>query len=399
MKQRIKKKAEKKKIGVRKRKEKKSILVVTDTFFPKKDGITTFLRYVIPLLCKHYKITILAPSYTSRYGEGSLGNARVVKFPVSKINIEGYPLVKASKRKMARFVKEADIIWTHSAAHFSSTAMKLGKKMGKPVVDYVHSIEWELLSHILFKSKRIKNILIPLVRKLGVKIYNRCDLLQVSSPGIARSLKEYGILTKSKVVRLGVDTDEFVPPKSKALAKKKIGMNPKSIIIGYCGRITKEKNLQIVYKACNELAHFYPLTLLLVGDGNKEAVQFSMKGKYKITGFVDNVIPYLQAMDVFVLPSLTETTSLATMEAMSCGVPVIATPVGLIKEYIDNGCTGYLFDPEDEEDLTKKMEKLIRGVKFRKVMGNLGRKTMQDKYTWEKTVKELIVSFEDVGVE
>ena len=73
----------------------------------------------------------------------------------------------------------------------------------------------------------------------------------------------------------------------------------------------------------------------MVGDGTKKQVkEFKKIKNCKVTGFVPDVHEYLKAMDIFVMPSLTETTSLATLEAMACGLPVIATKVGYIKNYL-----------------------------------------------------------------
>lgn len=73
-----------------------------------------------------------------------------------------------------------------------------------------------------------------------------------------------------------------------------------------------------------------------MGDGLDSQKAFFKKNEDVIlTGSTRNVLKYLQAMDLFVLPSLTETSSLATMEAMACGLPVVVTKVGYLKYYIN----------------------------------------------------------------
>ena len=81
-----------------------------------------------------------------------------------------------------------------------------------------------------------------------------------------------------------------------------------------------------------------------------------------LTGSKDNVVPYLQAMDIYVLPSLTETTSISTLEAMSCGLPVVVTPVGYVKNYIHDGKNGLFFPKKNSGILARKINELIKDI-------------------------------------
>jgi len=112
-----------------------------------------------------------------------------------------------------------------------------------------------------------------------------------------------------------------------------------------------------------------------------------------ITGFVKNVQDYIKAMDVFVLPSLTETTSLATLEAMACSVPVITTPVGRLAEYVQNGSNGYLFRKGDWESLSKKIDILASDPGKRAAMGKNARESVL-KLSWEFSVMQMSGMFE-----
>ena len=95
----------------------------------------------------------------------------------------------------------------------------------------------------------------------------------------------------------------------------------------------------------------------------------------------------LQAMDIYVLPSLTETTSISTLEAMSCGLPVVVTPVGYVKHYIKDGKNGLLFPKKNSGMLAKKLNLLIKEERLRNKLGAEARKTVIKSFNWEKTVK------------
>ena len=130
--------------------------------------------------------------------------------------------------------------------------------------------------------------------------------------------------------------------------------------------------------------------MLLVGSGPEKKLQnIKERNDVKITGFVSNVVPYLQAMDIFVLPSSTETTSLATVEAMSCSLPVIVTKVGYLKEYVIDRKNGVFFPVHNDYVLRRKLEKLISNEPGRKMLGENARKTVIERFSWDKTVEQI----------
>ena len=129
--------------------------------------------------------------------------------------------------------------------------------------------------------------------------------------------------------------------------------------------------------------------LVLVGDG-EHYKKYSRKHNIKVTGFVENVTDYYGAMDIFVMPSLTETTGLSTLEAMSSGIPVITTPVGLAVTAISDGYNGLIFSKKDVEGLTTHLEKLIKSKKLRKLLSLNGRKTVEENFNWKTTSEQIV---------
>ncbi|MCK5025745.1 MAG: glycosyltransferase family 4 protein, partial [Nanoarchaeota archaeon] len=110
----------------------------------------------------------------------------------------------------------------------------------------------------------------------------------------------------------------------------------------------------------------------------------------------DDVIPYLQAMDIYVLPSLTETTSLSTLEAMSCGCAVISTKVGLVKRYIKDKVNGSFFPKGNATALKIKLNWLIENPGIRAKLGRNARETVKAKFNWEKTETGIREALEDL---
>jgi len=190
---------------------------------------------------------------------------------------------------------------------------------------------------------------------------------------------------------MAVNEDQFKPSDDKDTSKAKIGIPKNRFVIGYVGRIAKEKDLETLYRAFTHIKERRKdLFLLIVGDGPAEQKMMFKGDDVRITGSIDNVIPCLQAMDVFVLPSLTETSSLSTMEAMSTSIPVIVTPVGFMKTYVENGYNGFIIPKRGIEDLANKIEELMDDSVLRTRIGKNARKTINKTYVWNKTSKEII---------
>ena len=172
--------------------------------------------------------------------------------------------------------------------------------------------------------------------------------------------------------------------------KKKVGIEENKTVIGYVGRISKEKNMEVLLEAFQKLDGQNNVTLLMVGDGHKDLVQkFKDTKNCKVTGFVNNVEDYLQAMDIFVMPSLTETTSLATLEAMSSGLPVIATKVGFMKNYIVKNHNGIFFPRNSSTMLAIKIEKLLKNEQLREKLSSSARKTVAYSFSCERSINKI----------
>ncbi|MEM4336593.1 MAG: glycosyltransferase family 4 protein [Candidatus Woesearchaeota archaeon] len=374
----------------------KTILIAVDTFYPKKDGVVRFLENIVPLLAEKFKIKILAPKYD---GDGfNIKNVEVIKLPISKrIKFAGYNPVKCNKKTrkiIKKNVKEADIIFSQDIALIGRKSISYGKKYKKPVVAYIHQIIWEQFSNIATRHKIIKKLLISITKWVTKRIYKKCSLLFVPSISVDKQLLEEGVRKEKEIVPLGINVQRFRPPQNKESAKVNVGIDPNRFVIGYCGRLSKEKDIKTLIDAFIDINKRHKEALLLIIGGGEEEEISSLKKipNIKVTGFVEDVLPYIQALDLFVMPSLTETTSLATMEAMACGVPVIATPVGRIKEYVKKNYNGFIFPKGNVNTLVNRIEEIMGDKKKAEILGMNARKTML-LFSWESTARKMIEIF------
>ena len=345
---------------------KPKLLLVADTYYPKVDGTLRFMEEFLKRSKSNFDVSLLVPNF------GKKKNKRVNYLKVYKrIQLSGYPSIKLSfsnLKLIKNSIKEADIIFIQGPALASYLSIYYAHKYHKKVIFYTHTLSWEIFAKFL--PTFLNRLFSGLVKNSSIYLYNRCSAVLVPYHGLKEQLEKEGVNSRLLVARLGVDIVKFCPTKDKRASKVKIGLDPNKMVIGYVGRISKEKNTSVLLKAFSRLPQQENLFLLMVGNGpENQTSEFKNIKNSQITGFVYNVQDYLKAMDLFVMPSLTETTSLATLEAMSCGLPVIATKVGFIQNYIVRNHNGTFFPAHNYGLLTMKLEKLLNNPELRERLG------------------------------
>jgi sugar transferase (PEP-CTERM/EpsH1 system associated) len=178
----------------------------------------------------------------------------------------------------------------------------------------------------------------------------------------------------------GVDTQRFTPsPESRVAMRKELGLPSDSFVIGAVGRLVPIKDHQTRLKAAALVSkNGIDARVLLVGSGpERDRLQLlsasSLEGRVCFAGDSSRVPELLNAMDVFVLPSLNEGMSNTLLEAMACGLPALATNVGGNPEIIENNVNGCLFTPGDTAWLTEKLQVLARNPALVHQLGTAAR--------------------------
>jgi 1,2-diacylglycerol 3-alpha-glucosyltransferase len=366
---------------------KPKILVVTDTYYPQVDGVIRFIEEFTKRTKNLFDLTILAPQFD---GSREIEGAKTILLETSRIfKLSTYRSMKLSfqnRSKIKGAVKEADVVFVQDTALIGLFAIRFARRYGKKVVFYFHQIIWEQFDKLA--SYPIRKIFSGYIKRKSIRAVNRCNLVLLPYIGLKEKLQQKGIRVETRVARLGINNHLFLPAPDKTASKRRLKL-PDKIIVGYVGRISGEKNIDVLLKAFNKLRpdQFF---LLVVGDGQSELVErLKHHPNCRITGFVDNVVDYLQAMDIFVMPSLTETTSLATLEAMSCGLPVIVTRIGFMKEYVVREHNGLFFPRSNPTLLALKIEKLVRDPDLIKKLSRNARKTITYSFSWERSINKI----------
>ncbi len=373
---------------------KPKLLLVSDTYHPQVDGTVHFIDEFIPRSRPQFKISLLVPHFKLPPGKNTKEPASEITYlDTSRIlkPLPSYPAISLSwsnLRKIQQSVRTNDIIFIQGPSLASLLAIHYARKYHKKTVLYMHVLPWELYE----KSARsiFWKPLAFLIRKLCISFYNRCTQIFIPYRDLKESLTALGIHAPMAIARLGVDIEKFGPVADKRQRKKKLQIEGNDFVIGYVGRISQEKNTDVLLQAFRKLKTSRPVLLLMVGDGSPaQSNKFRDSPHCKVTGFVDNVHEYLQAMDIFVMPSLTETTSLATLEAMATGLPVISTQVGFIKNYIVKNYNGVFFPRNNAAVLALKIEKLMANKRTRELLGRNARKTVAYSFSWERSINKI----------
>ena len=161
----------------------------------------------------------------------------------------------------------------------------------------------------------------------------------------------------------GVDVSRFAPSQREPL-RAALGLGAATLLVGSVGRLAPVKNYPLLLRAVRGLAR-EDVAVVLVGDGPErgaleaEARALGLGGRVHILGHREDVAALLGAMDVFVLPSVSEGMSNTLLEAMAAGAAVAASNVGGNPEIVRDGVNGLLFESGDEPGLRDKLQLLL----------------------------------------
>jgi len=177
--------------------------------------------------------------------------------------------------------------------------------------------------------------------------------------------------------------------------KNELGIPEDHLIFGTISRLDPIKNHKMMINAFVELINSEPKAiLLLVGDGpirselEAQVEQLALQDKVVFTGFKPNPKDYLSIMDVFLLPSFSEGTSMTLLEAMSFSKPSIATAVGGTPEILEKGKTGILIENDDQKGFVQAMLELAIDRKKCAYLGANARQAYEQRFTISNMVDE-----------
>jgi glycosyltransferase involved in cell wall biosynthesis len=372
-----------------------SVAFVSVYYYPMIGGITTHIAGIASaLLEKGVSVSVLTKQMDG------LPLFEVVKgVPVYRISAPGPRIISSPMFLTMAIFKlrqlQPDMIHAHELTLATTTAIVAKYLLGIPVVATAHSSGLQLGEVARVKKAFLGHYRLKILRR-GV------DVFIANSRVIDEEMAAVNIpLDHRRFIRNGIDTQRFVPPTvdRKRELRKELNL-PDVPIAVYIGRLSSEKRVSHLVAVWPAVRAVHPEALLLaVGTGPEESAirQMGVTG-VRLVGAVDDVVPYLQAADLFVLPSVSEGFSLATLEALSAGLPVVVTPVGLIPEVVAQGVNGLIVPPDDVEALRDAVITLLGDTPQRREMESRNRELVSDEYSISKVTDKLLCLYSQLAM-
>jgi len=377
------------------------VCMLTDYFLPHMFGGTERTVYEIGrrLVRRGHQVTVLTLDVHGYERHSQIKDMNIYRMPAvsltkligAQLAISPFSLLTATRivRSIRPNIIHAHNLYFNLTAiapiikHLSRTplvtTLHLPKmKYGKPLLDLSIQIYQKTIGHLIVKSSD--------------------ELIAVSRSVRTHAIEDLMVHPyKIALIPNGVDTNVFLPN----------NQSHQNTIITYIGRLIQNKGPQYLVQATPYILKYHPeARIYIVGEGPlkdelmRQVISQNLEDNVHFLGNVSDVLPVLQSTTIFVRPSLTEGMSLAVLEAMACGLPVVASNLEGNAEIIDNGETGYLVPPADSRALAEAISLLLDNHKIASQIGNNARKKTEEFYDWERvtdqTLKIYLALVEDV---
>ncbi len=209
---------------------------------------------------------------------------------------------------------------------------------------------------------------------LAHRAYRAASCVAAVAPQVADVVRAFDPAIRTTVI---MSSSSGLKPDA-AIAREIRERAGNGFVVGHVGALDNDQKAQdVIIAAARELSGAYPdIHFLLVGGGDDEQMLRSLADGLSngtFTGFVDTVGDYLQAFDVFILPSRREGIGSILFDAMEQGLPLVATPVGGVPRIVHEGVNGVLIDVDDSRQLAAAILKLKLDPRLRARLGVAGR--------------------------
>lgn len=278
--------------------------------------------------------------------------------------------------------RRPDVFFIHGA-RMNAVGVIVGKMLGIPVVAVEHSVG---------KVGSTTGIRNAIDRILGLGNARRIAV----SDAVARMQVDQKLVGAEKVtiVPNGIRLSKSVERTTdRGRLRRSLGLPEEATLLISVGRLDEAKGQVYLLRALAGVsAPGSDLRLIILGDGplrNElagEAERLGILQRVDLRGGVDNVGEFLDASDIFVLPSLWEGLPMAMLEAMNAGLPVVATGVGGIPEVLSHEANGLLCRPADVEDLRRAITRLLESPELCRKLGDAGRGLVRERHSLEAMV-------------
>ncbi|MBT2185860.1 glycosyltransferase family 4 protein [Sphingobium nicotianae] len=238
----------------------------------------------------------------------------------------------------------------------------------------------------------------PLLVGLQKRFYNRVDQVMVPSPSMKILLEQWGVTTPIGIWSRGINHERFHPGRRDEAWRRSLGIADDDVAVGFLGRLVLEKGLGVFAEVIGELKRRgVPHRVLVIGEGPARDWFAQRVPEAVFTGFQagDDLARAVAGMDIFFMPSVTETFGNVTTEAMAASVPVVAASATGTIDLVEDGVTGFLVPPQDVRAYANAIQRLIEDPALRASAGRAGHARVQG-YEWDEVNAAMIAAYLDL---
>ncbi len=322
--------------------------------------------------------------------------------PTGRKRLGKYLLLLPAALRLIQLRRQYDIIYVFGLRVLGSIAVPLGFLLGKPVLLRAEQTG-EANGRFVWQARRRGGLLLRGAVALAMAARNallrRATCFVAISRDIEQEFRQVGFAPgRIRPLPNGVDTDRFHPADESERLRLRGELDlPSGFLVLYAGRLHRDKGLFTLVEAWREMAGGHPESHLVIVGGDSTVCgcepelrsrvnELKLGDRVIFTGPRPNVGDYLRAADAFVLPSEREGFSIALLEAMACGLPVVGTPASGNSELILPGETGYLVPHRNPAALAAALQRLATDPAAGRRMGTAARRRVTGLYSLDLAV-------------
>lgn len=377
-------------------KEKLNIAVFTDSFFPSGGGTEVATYQLCKALQEQgHNILLFAPNYHREQSFNEFEVIRVKSIPLTQNDMMVFPSLQF-KNLLARTKQfEPDIVYFCTASGMAKLAIKIAKKLNKPLVATIHT----KFKESFYDGSKSHLITQCLLHSLVLKLYKADKVISVSKD-MAGELHNYGFAGEVEVIKNGID---HIKPNAQNIINKTI---EGTVNFLFCGHLIKVKNIQFSLKALGLLKRekgFDDFKFYIVGQGGykkkleKTIKKENLQDNVIFTGYIKDrqeLVNMYSKAHLFLFPSVFDTDGLVVCEAAQIGTPTLTLKNYGASERLTDNKNGFI----SEYDLRKFAERIYEIVNdkatYQYVCKNvrtiLGESWQEIARKYEKIFKEVI---------
>jgi len=349
------------------------ILLAADTYPPDVNGAANFAsRLAEGLAARGNEVHVVCPSSTSHGGSTVVGGVTVHRIASTRTPFHATFRVCTPwqvNRALPALFSEVRPDVVHVQAHFGvgRTVLRAAAARGVPIVATNHFMPENLLDYGPL-PRFLNGTLSNWAWRDLVRVYRRADAVTAPTPRAADLLRTRGLPTQA--ISCGIDLDRF----------GSTGAHRSTTTTAvFVGRLDPEKNIDELLRA---LVLTPTVHAEIVGDGvcrtalESLALGLGITRRVRFHGYLpdDDLVAVLRRADVFCMPGTAELQSIATMEAMAAGLPVIAANAMALPHLVHHGVNGYLYPPGDPAALAAALRELDTDPTTRAAMGTASKR-------------------------